>query len=561
MYCRMQRSGIRQSGPHIPSPNASYADPYPPEPPMKSGRRFAGAVAVTLLAGPALSGCGTPAAAHVMELPGPLTDAHELVPAPRSVSLSATDSFVVLPQTVVMISSEADSVGLVARHLAQLLGRGLGGDPLRIQTGDGEARNAIELRIAQGNIPAEGYELSIAPGGVTISGGSAAGLFYGLQTLRQMLPPSLENASAAGRMAVPAGRVADSPRFEWRGAMLDVSRHFLPARDVKRYIDLMALHKLNRLHLHLSDDQGWRIEIKSWPNLTARGGSTQVGGGPGGFYTQAEYADLVQYAHERFITVVPEIDMPGHTNAALASYAVLNCNDVAPPLYTGTRVGFSALCVQRDTTYKFVDDVVREIAALTPGPYFHIGGDEVERLTAPQYRAFIERVEKIVHSHGKRMIGWGEIAPANISPTTLVQHWKPNANPRAAVARGSKVIMSPANRIYLDMKYDSTTRLGLTWAGVREIWEAYDWDPGTFLTGVPEESVLGVEGPLWSETVVTIRDFEYLAFPRLAAVAEIGWTAQAQRSWDDFRVRLGAQAPRWRALGINFHRSPRVPWK
>ncbi len=531
---------------------------------MKRAVRPAAALVAVLLAAPALYGCGTPAAAHVMELPGPMTDTHELVPAPRSVSLSATDSFVILPQTVIRIPSEGDSVGMVARHLAELLGRGTGGSPLRVSVGSGDPRDAIALRLAAaGTMPAEGYELSIMPGGISITGGSAAGLFYGTQTLRQLLPPSVETASASAdaRMAVPAGRIVDSPRFEWRGAMLDVSRHFLPAADVKRYIDLMALHKLNRLHLHLSDDQGWRIEIRSWPNLTVRGASTQVGGGPGGFYSQAEYTDLVRYAHDRFITVVPEIDMPGHTNAALASYAVLNCDGVARPLYTGTRVGFSALCVQRETTYKFVDDVVREIAALTPGPYFHIGGDEVERLTAAQYRGFVERVEKIVHSHGKRMIGWGEIAPANLSPTTIVQHWKPNSNPRVAVARGSKVIMSPANRIYLDMKYDSTTRLGLTWAAVTEIWDAYGWDPATFIAGVPEESILGVEGPLWSETVVTIRDFEYLAFPRLAAVAEIGWTPQGQRNWDDFRRRLGGQGPRWRALGINFHRSPRVPWQ
>jgi hexosaminidase len=529
---------------------------------MKRAERLAAALVVPLLAATAMAGCGTPAAAHVTQLPGPLSESHDLVPAPRSVQLSATDSFVVLPLTIIRLETAGDSVDLVARHLAQLLGSGLGGGALRVEIGNGSARDAIALRLApDGTIPAEGYELTITPGGITISGGSAAGLFYGVQTLRQLLPPSVEDGSASGRMALPVGRIVDSPRFEWRGAMLDVSRHFLPPADVKRYIDLMSLHKLNRLHLHLSDDQGWRIEITSWPNLTTRGGSTQVGGGRGGFYSQAEYADLVRYAHERFVTVVPEIDMPGHTNAALASYAVLNCDGVARPLYTGTRVGFSALCVQRETTYKFVDDVVREIAALTPGPYFHVGGDEVERLTDAQYRSFIERVERIVDSHGKRMIGWGEIAPANLSPTTIVQHWRPDGNPGIAVQRGSRVIMSPANRIYLDMKYDSTTRLGLTWAAVTEIWDAYGWDPATLLTNVREESILGVEGPLWSETLETIRDFEYLAFPRLAAVAEIGWTPQTQRTWEDFSRRLGAQAPRWRALGINFHRSPRVPWQ
>jgi len=212
-----------------------------------------------------------------------------------------------------------------------------------------------------------------------------AGLFYGVQTLRQLLPAAVEYSAAFPRpMRLPAARVVDAPRFAWRGAMLDVARHFIEAAEVKRFVDLMALYKLNRLHLHLSDDQGWRLEIRSRPNLTRHGGSTEVGGGPGGFYTQEQYADLVRYAQERFVTIVPEIDMPGHTNAALASYPELNCNGVAPALYTGTEVGFSALCVESEATYRWIDDVVREIAALTPGAYFHIGGEEGERLTHEQ---------------------------------------------------------------------------------------------------------------------------------------------------------------------------------
>ena len=214
----------------------------------------------------------------------------------------------------------------------------------------------------------EGYELTIAPDGVTITAAGPAGLFYGVQTLRQLLPPQIEQATAqAGPWTLPAGTIRDTPRFEWRGAMLDVARHFFGVADVKRYIDLLAYYKLNRLHLHLSDDQGWRIAINSWPNLAEYGGSTQVGGGAGGYYTQAEYADIVAYAQQRYIMIIPEIDLPGHTNAALASYAELNCNDVAPPLYTGTEVGFSSLCADKAITYTFVDDVMRELAALTPG--------------------------------------------------------------------------------------------------------------------------------------------------------------------------------------------------
>jgi hexosaminidase len=322
----------------------------------------------------------------------------------------------------------------------------------------------------------------------------------------------------------------------------------------------MALHKLNRLHLHLADDQGWRIEIKSWPNLARHGGSTEVGGGPGGYYTQQQYADIVSYAQDRFITIVPEIDMPGHTNAALASYAELNCDGKAPALYTGTEVGFSTLCVDNDVTYKFIDEMIGEIAAITPGPYFHVGGDEVRTLTQPQYNRFVERVQKIVQSHGKEMIGWDEIAGASLAPGAIVQHWRPNTTPADAVARGAQVIMSVADRTYLDMKYHAATPIGLSWAALIDVRRSYDWDPATAASGVPEGALLGVEAPLWTETVAGIRDAEFLAFPRLAALAEVAWTRGDRRTWDGFRKRLGAQAPRWSALGVNFYRSPDVPW-
>jgi hexosaminidase len=354
--------------------------------------------------------------------------------------------------------------------------------------------------------------------------------------------------------------VVDSPRFPWRGAMLDVARHFFTVDDVKRYIDLIALLKINRLHLHLSDDQGWRIEIKKWPNLTKHGGSTEVGGGPGGFYTQAQFADLVAYAAERFVTIVPEIDMPSHTNAALASYPELNCDGVAPPLYTGIEVGFSALCVDKEITYTFIDDVVREIAAVARSPYFHVGGDEVKKLTAAQYKSFIERTQKIVRSHALQMIGWDEIAPVDLDASSIVQHWRPKTTPKVAAAKGVKFILSPADRVYLDMKYEKTTALGLDWAAIIEVQQAYEWDPAALFEGIPESAILGVEAPLWSETAANTRDLEFLAFPRIAAAAEIGWTPAAARRWDEFRVRLGLQEPRWTALGINFYRSPQVPW-
>ena len=308
------------------------------------------------------------------------------------------------------------------------------------------------------------------------------------------MPVAVEHGAAIGRrLSIAGARVRDVPRYEWRGMMLDVSRHFLPIEDVRRFIDYLALYKLNRLHLHLSDDQGWRIEIKSWPNLTKHGGSTEVGGGPGGFYTQEEFKELVAYATANYVTIVPEIDMPGHTNAALASYAELNCDGKAPALYTGTRVGFSTFCSERDTVYAFIDDVVREIGALVPTPYFHMGGDEVEKLTNEQYRGFVERVQGIVERHGKRMIGWGDIAPARLSPNAILQHWR-NDQAQLHVARGGKVILSPSSRMYLDMKYDSTTVLGLKWAGLISLRHAYDWEPATFRQAIPDSAILGVEG-------------------------------------------------------------------
>jgi hexosaminidase len=358
---------------------------------------------------------------------------------------------------------------------------------------------------------------------------------------------------------LPAVHVRDAPRYEWRGAMLDVARHFFTVDEVKRYVDLLALHKMNRLHLHLADDQGWRIEIKKWPDLTAKGGATEVGGTPGGFYTQAQYADIQAYAADRFITIVPEIDMPGHTNAALSAYGELNCKGQAPPPFTGTAVGFSAMCVEMDFTYLFIDDVVKEIAAMTKGPYFHMGGDEVKTLTPAQYRTFVERVQTIIQKHGKQMIGWDEVAAVTLLPTSIVQHWRPDAA-HGELGRAPHLILSPGNRTYLDMKYDRDTALGLSWAGLIPVKTAYDWDPAALVPEASGRAILGVEAPIWSETLATIRDAEYLAMPRLAAIAELGWSPARAHDWESFRVRLGAQGPRWTAMGINFYRAPEIPW-
>ena len=234
------------------------------------------------------------------------------------------------------------------------------------------------------------------------------------------------------------------------------------------------------------------------------------------------------YARDRFITIVPEIDMPSHINAALSSYPELNCNGVAPKLYTGIDVGFSNFCLEKEITYKFIDDVVAEISAITPAPYFHIGGDEVKTLTPDQYKRFIERVQGIVVKHGKQPIGWDEIAHATLQPSTIIQYWRPDAS--ITPPPSTKLILSPANRIYLDMKYHEDTVLGLNWAGNVDVPVAYEWNPATLLPGVPETAILGVEAPIWSETLATMDDLEYMAFPRLAGVAEVAWSPRKEGS-------------------------------
>ena len=486
-----------------------------------------------------------------------------LIPIPQKIEPGSGEPFTLRPETVIYVPAGNADAARIGKFLSDVIGLAAGPAAPRVENASSAASSsAINLRIG-GTASAEGYEIAVDAASVTITASQQAGLFYGVQTFRQLLPAFIEfdavRADKSRPVHVPPVRITDNPRFEWRGAMLDVARHFFSVDEVKRYIDLIALYKFNRLHLHLADDQGWRLEIKSWPKLTTRGGSTEVGGGPGGYFTQAQYSEIVSYARDRFITIVPEIDMPGHTNAALASYPELNCDGKARDLYTGIEVGFSSLCVDKDVTYRFINDVVREIAALTPTPYFHIGGDEVKTLTPQQYIQFIERVQKIVNSLKKQVVGWDEIAPAELWPSTVVQHWRPDGAPTAAVKQGAKVIMSVANRTYLDMKYDNGTPIGLNWAANIEVKDAYDWDPATIAKDIPESALLGVEAPIWSETLGNIRDVEYMAFPRILAIAEVGWSSAA-RNWDEFRVRLAAHGPRLSALGVNFYRSPSVPW-
>lgn len=483
---------------------------------------------------------------------------------PKPVSVTATGDYFCLGEKAdIYVHGEADELKKIAGYLADRL-RPATGFPLEVKTtaeAPGKGNIFITLSGAVASLGDEGYKLTITTKQITLAANKPAGLFNGIQTLRQLFPANIEmNTKQEYDWHISGGVIADYPVYEYRGAMLDVARHFFSVEDVKRFIDLISAYKINRLHLHLSDDQGWRIEIKSWPNLALHGGKTEVGGGVGGYYTQEQYKEIVKYADDRFISIIPEIDIPGHTNAALASYPELNINGKATELYTGTEVGFSTLDTKKDITYKFVEDVFRELAELTTGPYLHIGGDETHVTKKEDYIPFVERAQDIVIKLGKQPIGWDEISLGKLRPGAIAQYWSSAENANKAVTQGARLLMSPASRAYIDMKYDSTTVIGYTWAGVTEVDKSYNWDPATLEPGIGRDNIIGIEAALWTETVTNMEEIEYMTFPRLPGLAEIGWTQPSLRNWDEYKIRLGNHGKRFKAMDINYYPSKLVPW-
>ncbi|MFE0653284.1 beta-N-acetylhexosaminidase [Streptomyces sp. NPDC059534] len=535
---------------------------------MRQRRRIPRLIGSLLLVAAAGAACGEASAGSEVAAAEPeVRPLGRIVPVPASVTPEG-EPYTLTRTTRIGVDGGSPESRAVGRYLAGLL-RPATGFQLPV-VDEAAALDGIRLRLdpdatALGD---EGYRLASSPAGLTLTARAPAGLFRGVQTLRQQLPSAVERGTVQpGPWKIAGGTVTDTPRYAYRGAMLDVSRHFFTVDEVKRYIDQLALYKVNTLHLHLSDDQGWRIAVDSWPRLTAHGGSTEVGGGPGGFYTKEQYKEIVRYAASRYQEVVPELDMPGHTNAALSSYAELNCDGVAPPPYTGIKVGFSSLCAGKPVTYDFVDDVIREIAALTPGRYLHIGGDEAHSTSHDDYVTFMDRVQPVVAKYGKTVVGWHQLTGATPADGALVQYWGLDRTPAAekervaaAARNGTGLVLSPADRTYLDMKYTKDTPLGLAWAGYVEVRRSYDWDPDTYLPGAPASAVRGVEAPLWTETLATPSDLDAMAFPRLPGIAELGWSPASGHDWETYKVRLAEQAPRFEALGIAYHRSPQVPW-
>lgn len=500
---------------------------------------------------------------------------------PRPVRMDPLDAapFALSPAARISVAGGgADSVAVLLRAA---LAADCGREPDIVD--EPPAFGDIAIVIAPGEGPhedgsdsEEGYTLEVAAEGVRIGAATPAGAFWGVQTLRQLLPAAHDGDSDAP--TIDAVRVHDHPRFRYRGAMLDVARHFFTPAEVERFIDAIVLLKVNHLHLHLTDDQGWRIQIESWPELTRIGGSTGSDGSRGGFYTQQEFRDLVAYAAERYVTIVPEIDMPGHTNAALASYPELTADGVAPALYTGRDVGFSSLRSGDATTRRFVHDVVREVAALTPGPYLHLGGDEALSTAPADFADFVRDASAAVAENGRTPVGWHEIGKVDGLPAGAVGQYWDFTTPRdraaehalAFVRNGGSVILSPSNAAYLDIVYEEGDPIGQDWTGgPTTLRDSYLWDPARIVPGLGDAHILGVEAALWTETVPTIEDVERMVFPRLAAVAEIGWSpapadtepVEAARDLDDFAERVAELAEHWDAAGTRYRRVPEVPWR
>jgi hexosaminidase len=548
----------------------------------------------------------SPAAAGPAASAAPVLD---VVPKPVSVTVASGHFTLHPPAGIVAAAGAGTSAELpVARDLAAYL-RPATGYPLPVVVGAPEPGDImLEIGDPAALKPAdraEGYQLTTTGTIATIEAPTAHGLYNGVQTLRQLLPAWINSGTVApGPWTMPVVTITDYPRYQYRGVLLDIGRHYEDPAAVEELIDQVSTYKVNVLHLHLSDDQGFRLAIAGFPRLTGIGGGGSVGTGgraedPGGFWTQGQYRAVVADAAAHFITVVPEVDSPGHNNAIImseygdtgnpalpANPHGINCGQYNPPRWDYTEdVGYSALCPGNPDTWAIMTAVIDQLTALTPGPYYNLGGDEVPTslLSAAKYAQFINTEAGIVSKRGKTVMGWADIAGHGTTPPpgSVAEYWQPAAGnsagtetAREAVAKGMKVVMAPADHTYLDQKYSVTARgsvpasLGMNWACPAgcAISSAYNWDPGSLVTGVTDRNVTGVEGDMWSETVPTMSDVDYMVFPRLPALAEVAWSPSAPRTassaaYRDFLQRLATQGARLQVAGVNFYPSTEVNWR
>lgn len=424
----------------------------------------------------------------------------------------------------------------------------------------GENCNGFNLNInpeLEETLGKEGYNLEITASTVSLEAATEAGLFYAIQTLRQMFPAEIENEKISEEIKLPQVSITDTPRFEWRGSMLDIARSFFGPDYIKKHLDRMSFYKLNRLHLHLTDDQGWRIEIKQKPKLTELGSKGAVKGGRSGYLTQEEYKEIQEYAAARNIVIVPEIDMPGHIYSALMAYPELNCEDFSnieprmatpPELFHEYKVGWSKLCLDKPEIYDFVATVLGEMAEITTGDYLHIGGDEIED---ERYKEFVVKADSIVQGLGKTTVGWEEVTQAAVDSSFISQRW--NGKTKSVVK--TPVIESICSSFYYDHANVPGQEMTNNWCkedGV-SLKDAYTFK-------VENPNTIGVEAPVWTEMVLSNEAADDRFWPRTIAMAEVGWTKEKKKDYKNFLKRLGDQGLRLDLMDVNYFRSPEVDW-
>lgn len=520
----------------------------------------------------ALNGCST------KEAPQPEIN---IVPKPAKM-VQEKGVFELNAETPIVVNEDSAEIkqiaGFLQAHLSDFYGL-----KNKVEVGDLPVDKTVFISLDKSlNLGKEAYTLSINPKGIVLKASAPNGLFYGVQTLIQLLPHSKKQLA---QVTFPAVQIEDSPRFSWRGMHLDVSRHFMPVSFIKKYIDYIAMNKMNVFHWHLTDDQGWRIEIKKYPKLTQVGAwrKETLIGHPGkdnkydgkrygGFYTQDQIKEIVAYAKARYVTVVPEIEMPGHAMAALAAYPELGCT--GGPYQVGTRWGVydDVYCAGKEKTFKFLEDVLTEVMALFPSQYIHIGGDECPKTrwkACPYDQArmkelglkneeelqsyFVQRIEKFLNAHGRKMIGWDEILEGGLAPNAVIMSWRGEKGGIAAAQAHHSVIMTPGGYCYFDHYQGKPESEPIAFGGFTPLKKVYNYEPVSKELAPDEDKyILGSQGNVWTEYMKTPAKVEYMIFPRMAALAEVLWSPKASRNYDDFLKRMRSEGKLYDAYGINY---------
>ena len=509
---------------------------------------------------------------------------YNIIPYPQSLT-EQPGIFVINKNTILSISTTDVEVIKIAKQFQLQLSKVSG---IQLKSSEVNSKSKIEfIKTDLAFTNKEAYRINVSPQLIRIEAISPTGFFYALQTLYQLLPVEIygKNRSVIKKWVIPCVKIEDFPRFSYRGLHLDVSRHFFPVEFLKKYIDAMAIHKLNRFHWHLTDDQGWRIEIKKYPLLTKVGSvrdETLVGHyyenmpqqfdkkSYGGFYTQDEAREIVRYANERFITVIPEIEMPGHAVAAIAAYPYLSCTKEA--LKVATKWGiFDDVFCPRDETFAFLENVLTEIMDIFPSEYIHIGGDEcpktrwkscsdcqtkIKELGLKDEHElqsyFIQRIEKFVNSKGKKIIGWDEILEGGLAPNATVMSWRGIEGGIAAAKSGHDVIMTPVSFCYFDYYQADPATEPTAIGGFLPLNKVYDFEPVPKVLNAEEAKFIkGAQANVWTEYIATTSHVEYMTYPRVSAMAEVLWTNPENKNWDRFRESMLKEFERYKVLDIN----------